>query len=286
MRIGTRGSALALAQTRKVADALAAAGAAQPELVVVKVSGDEKDGAGDKSRWVDTIERALLDGSIDLAVHSAKDVPVDLADGLTLVGSPRRADPRDVLCGAESIASLPAGARVGTSSLRRAGQLRALRDDLDVVDLGGNIDTRLRRLEQGEFDAIVLAKAGLDRLERRTGVVLEEIVPAAGQGILALQARAGDDRVARAIESLRDAETEIALHTERALVGRLGADCRTALGAHARLVDGAIDLRAWIGKADGSAWVSDELTGDDPQKLAGEVAERLLAVGAREMLAA
>ena len=286
MRIGTRGSALALAQTRKVAGALAAAGVVEPEIVVVKVSGDENAAAGDKSRWVDTIERALLDGNIDLAVHSAKALPVDLADGLTLVGSPRRADPRDALCGAESIASLPAGARVGTSSLRRAGQLRALRDDLDVVELGGNIDTRLRRLDQGEFDAIVLAKAGLDRLERKTGVVLDEIVPAAGQGILALQARAGDDRVAQAIEGLRDADTEIALRTERALVCRLDADCRTALGAHARLVDGAIYLRAWIGRADGSAWVSDQLTGDDPQQLAGDMAERLLAVGAGEMLAA
>jgi hydroxymethylbilane synthase len=297
MKIGTRGSALALAQSRMVADAIE-----QAEIVVIKVSGDGGDRAGggsagagdagaenasaDKSRWVDAIERALLDGSIDLAVHSAKDVPVEMAPGLALIGSPPRADARDALCGADSIGSLAPGARVGTSSLRRAAQLRSLRDDLEVVGLGGNIDTRLRRLDEGDFDAIVLARAGLERLKRNLGATLDELVPAAGQGLLALQARAGDDRVARAVEGLRDAEAEIALRTERALVEMLGADCRTALGAHARLLDGTIELRAWIGRADGSAWLSDELAGEDPERLALQTAERLLAAGAAEMLAA
>ncbi|HEX4838606.1 MAG TPA: hydroxymethylbilane synthase, partial [Solirubrobacteraceae bacterium] len=181
MRIGTRGSALALAQAKLVAERLGGA-----ELVVVSVSGDRDATAGDKSRWVDAIEQGLLDGRIDLAVHSAKDVPAQLADGLELVASPRRADPRDALCGAESLATLRPGARVGTSSLRRTAQLRALRRDLDVVELHGNVDTRLRRLADEEFDAIVLARAGLTRLGREEGTALDELIPAAGQGTLAL----------------------------------------------------------------------------------------------------
>jgi hydroxymethylbilane synthase len=280
VRIGTRGSMLALAQARQVAQWLGGG-----EIVVVKVSGDDDAKAGDKSRWVDAIEWRLLDGSIDVAVHSAKDVPVKLADGLALVASPRRVDPRDALCGVESIASLRAGARVGTSSLRRTAQLRALRGDLDLVELHGNIDTRLRRLDEGDFDAIVLAAAGLARLGRDEGAPLDELVPAAGQGTLALEARAGDEAVASTVAPLRDRETEVALASERALVRALGADCRTALGAHARVAGARIELRAWIGMADGSAWAADELIGDDPETVGREVGERLLAVGAAEMLA-
>ena len=288
MRIGTRGSALALAQARLVAGLIGG----DVEVVVVSVSGDRRRRPGrdakgaDKSRWVDAIEQGLLDGSIDLAVHSAKDVPVELADGLELVASPRRADPRDALCGGESLAALRPGARVGTSSLRRPAQLRTLRADLDLIELHGNIDTRLRRLNDGEFDAIVLARAGLQRLGRDEGAPLDELVPAAGQGTLALEARLGDESVAAAVAPLRDRETEVALASERALVRTLGADCQTALGAHAILAGERIELRAWIGLADGSAWVSDEMAGGDPRKLGREVGERLLAVGAGEMLAA
>ena len=163
MRIGTRGSALALAQAGQVAEALGGA-----ELVPIATTGDRAPagaGAGlDKERWVREIDVALLAGEIDLAVHSAKDVPARLAVGLELVATPPRADPRDALCGAPSLAALAAGARVGTSSLRREAQLRARRDDVDVVELRGNVDTRLRRLAEGAFDAIVLARAGLQRL--------------------------------------------------------------------------------------------------------------------------
>ena len=190
MRIGTRGSALALAQAGHVAELLRArppaVGARDPiELVTIKTSGDSADGAAprtspagtpaDKSRWVDTIEAALLAGEIDLAVHSAKDVPGELAEGLALLGAPARADAEDVLCGADALESLPAGARVGTGSLRRAAQLRAAREDLRVVAIGGNVDTRLRRLGEGDLDAIVLARAGLLRLDRaeEVGAVLD-----------------------------------------------------------------------------------------------------------------
>jgi len=297
MRIGTRGSALALAQARLIAGLIAQGGAggrggagggevAEPEIVVVSTSGDRGESAGEKARWVDAIERALLEGAIDLAVHSAKDVPAELAEGLELVACPARADARDALCGAGSLAALPPRARVGTSSLRRTAQLRALREDLEIAELRGNVDTRLRRLAEGDFDAIVLARAGLQRLGRDAGAPLDELVPAAGQGTLALQARAGEEAVTAAVAPLRDRDTETALAAERSLVRALGADCHTALGAHARVAGRRIELRAWIGLADGSAWIADELAGEDPEALGAEVARRLLAMGARELLGA
>ena len=181
MRIGTRGSALALAQAGQVADALGDA-----ELVPIITSGDRDRARGDKERWVREIDAALLRGDVDLAVHSAKDVPARLADGIVIVAVPPRADPRDALCGAGGLAALAERARVGTSSVRRAAQLRALRADLEIVELRGNVDTRLRRLAEGAYDAIVLARAGLERLGRgeEATATLDEMVPAAGQGAL------------------------------------------------------------------------------------------------------
>ncbi|MGZ4187728.1 MAG: hydroxymethylbilane synthase, partial [Solirubrobacteraceae bacterium] len=189
MRIGTRGSALALAQARWVADRLGT----DAEIVTITTSGDRGVQIGDKSRWVSELERALLEERIDVAVHSAKDVPTQLTEGLELVAIPERADPRDAICGAGSLAHLAAGARVGTSSLRRAAQIRAVRDDLEVLSVRGNVDTRLRKLSEGQFDAIVLALAGLERLGRaaEAGGLLDELVPAAGQGALAIEGRAG-----------------------------------------------------------------------------------------------
>ena len=187
MRLGTRGSALALAQARWVAERLGG----QAEIVEITTLGDRGAAPADKSRWTSELERALLEERIDLAVHSAKDLPTELDDGLELVAVPARADARDAICGAPSLAALPAGARVGTSSLRRAAQLRAVRDDLAVVELRGNVDTRLRKLREGQADALVLALAGLERLGRAgdAGGVIDEFVPAAGQGALALEAR-------------------------------------------------------------------------------------------------
>jgi hydroxymethylbilane synthase len=279
LRLGTRGSPLALRQ----AELVAAAVAAPVETVVLRTAGDRGEGA-DKRRWVDTIEAALLDGSIDLAVHSAKDVPGELAEGLAIAGSPTRADPRDALCGAASIAALAPGARVGTSSLRRAAQLRALRDDLEVADLHGNLDTRLRRLAAGEFDAIVLAVAGLERLGRDGWTALDELVPAPGQGTLAIEARTGDERVLAALAPLRDAGAERALAAERALVRRLGAGCGTPLGAWARDAGGELELRAFIAAPDGGHWIGDAARGGDPVALGEAVAERLLACGAEALL--
>jgi len=288
VRIGTRGSALALAQAGQVADALGGV-----ELVPIRTTGDRatraQAAALDKERWVREIDAALLAGEIDVAVHSAKDVPGHLAGGLEIAATPPRADPRDALCGAASLDALPEGARVGTSSLRRAAQLHARRDDLRVVELRGNVDTRLRRLADGDFDAIVLARAGLQRLgleERATAVLGEdELVPAAGQGTLVLEARAGDDETRERLRPLADAPTMRALTAERALVRALEADCHTPVGAHASPAPGGgLLLRAFVGRPDGGAWVRDELLGDDPEALGARVARRLRAAGADEVL--
>jgi len=283
VRIGTRGSALALAQARQVAALLGGS----HELVEVTTSGDRQQSplraATDKERWVRELDLALLAGELDCAVHSAKDVPAHLADGVVIAAVPERADPRDALCGASSLAALAAGARVGTSSLRRTAQLRALRPDIEVVALRGNVDTRLRRLAEGDYDAIVLALAGIERLERgNEGVALEELVPAAGQGCLAVTTRAGEESL---VSTLRHDASMQALCAERAVVRALDADCHTPVGAHASsLPDGRVRLRAFVGAPDGSAWVRDELDGDDAEALGAAVAERLLTAGAREVL--
>jgi hydroxymethylbilane synthase len=279
VRIGTRGSALALAQARQVAVLLGG----EHELVEVVTSGD-RGAVSDKERWVRELDAALLDGAVDCAVHSAKDVPAELPEGIVIAAVPPRADPRDALCGALDLGALAEGARVGTSSLRRAAQLRALRDDLDVIELRGNVDTRLRKLDEGDYDAIVLARAGLERLGRAdAGAPLDELVPAAGQGCLAVTTRAGEEALVTAIE---DPPSARALAAERALVRALEADCHTPVGAHAS-ADGraTLRLRAFVGAADGSAWVRDELEGLDPARLGAEVARRLLSAGAREVLA-
>ena len=274
IRVGTRGSALALAQAEWVGSRLGV----EYSLVRVEAAGP----FGDKSRWVSGLERALLEDEVDLAVHSAKDVPAELAGGLSLVAIPTREDPRDAVCGASSLSDLAPGARVGTSSLRRAAQIRAFRDDLEVVDVRGNVDTRLRKLGDGECDALVLAVAGLARLGRldAVGGILDEFVPAAGQGALAVEGRPGRVPVA----GLVDAEATACVTAERALTRALGASCNTPVGAHGRMLEGGeIELTGWVGRADGSAWVRDVLSGN-ASEVGAAVAERLLAVGAAELL--
>jgi hydroxymethylbilane synthase len=282
MRLGTRGSALALAQARWVADRLGG----DVEIVTVTTLGDRGAALQDKSRWVSELERALLDGRIDVAVHSAKDVPTELPDGLELVAIPERADARDAICGAAGLSDLPHGARVGTSSLRRAAQLRAARPDLDIVDVRGNVDTRLRKLAEGEVDALVLALAGLERLHRaaEAGGVIDAFVPAAGQGALALQARSGAiDPVALA--PVIDSAAMACVGAERTLVHALGASCNTPVGAHAQpLPGGGVTLAGWVGLPDGSAWLRDEVSGET-DAVGAQCARRMLAAGAGELLA-
>ena len=292
MRLGTRGSALALAQARLVATAIEEAARAPVEVVPIRTAGDRARPAvgGDKSRFVKELEEALLTGTIDLAVHSAKDLPADLPEGLGIVGVPERGDPRDAVCGADSLEALPAGANLGTSSLRRRAQVLARRPDLRVTELRGNVDTRLRRLEDGSYDALVLAAAGLARLGREEGapISVEEMTPAAGQGCLALEARADDEAASAVARQVTHDESLARLTAERSLVRTLGATCRTPVGAHAEMLDGRLRLAAFVGVPDGSVWIRDVLDGDpvDPAALGREAAERLLAAGAREVLAA
>jgi hydroxymethylbilane synthase len=281
IRIGTRGSALARAQASLVAERLGD----DTELVTITTAGDRGEATGDKSRWVSALEQALLAGEIDIAVHSAKDVPAELAEGLELLAVAPRADARDVICGAPSLASLRPGARVGTSSLRRAAQLKAVREDLEVVGVRGNVDTRLRKLAGGEVDALVLAGAGLVRLGRgdEAGGTLDELVPAAGQGALLIEGPPGALEPAR-LAAISDAEATACVAAERELVNVLGATCNTPVGAHARaLAAGELELSAWVGLPDGSTWISDRLR-SPANGLGRTVAERLLAVGAGDLL--
>jgi hydroxymethylbilane synthase len=281
MRVGTRGSALALVQARWVAQRLGP----DAEVVEIAAVGDGGGAVNDKSRWVSGLERALIDGRIDVAVHSAKDVPTELPEGLELVAIPERAAAHDVICGAVTLAALAPGSRVGTSSLRRAAQVRALRDDLEVRELRGNVDTRLRKLAAGEVDALILAAAGLERLGRgdAAGGVIEEFVPAAGQGALALEARPGAIAADR-LAAVSDAEATACVTAERVLVHALGASCNTPVGAHARAgSDGRLTLTAWVGLPDGSAWLRDEVTADAAE-VGMACAERMLAAGAAELL--
>jgi hydroxymethylbilane synthase len=281
VRIGTRGSALALAQARAVAAALPVPAA----LVQITTAGDVDRARGDKSRWVGALEAALLAGDIDLAVHSAKDVPAELAPGTALVATPRRADPFDVLVGERALDHVREGARVGTSAVRRRAQLLAVRPDLNVCELRGNVDTRLAKRAAGEVDVLVLAAAGLDRLGRRgeAGPTLhgDVFVPAPGQGVIAIQARAGSS-AADVAAVAGHARTMAWLSGERAVVRELAATCHTPVGVHAD----PVRIRGFAGLPDGSQWLLDEVAidGGDADAAGVELARRMLAAGAADLL--
>jgi hydroxymethylbilane synthase len=283
LRLATRGSALALTQARWVAERLGGA-----ELVEADSSGEQ----GDKSRFVRGVERALLAGEADVGVHSAKDLPGEMALGLEIGAVPARENPADVWIGpGSSLADVPEGARVGTASLRRRAQLLAARPDLRIEELHGNVDTRLRKLAEGDLDAIVLAAAGLRRLGRedeiRFALPPAVMVPAPGQGALALQIREGDEETARALAAIGDEGALRELTAERAAVAPLDASCATPIGVHARLEGESLALVAFVGLPDGSEWLRDAITVDagEPLEAGSELAERLRAAGAADLLA-
>jgi hydroxymethylbilane synthase len=258
---------------------------------LVEVGAD--DGAEDKARFVRGVERALLDGEAEIGVHSAKDVPAELTGGLMLAAVPGREDPRDAWIGAgASLDDVPEGAKVGTASLRRAAQLLAARPDLKVGELHGNVDTRLRKLAEGELDAIVLAVAGLRRLGRANEISFpiptESMTPAAGQGSLLLQIRDGDKATLRAVDAIVDETALRELTAERTVVSLLNATCNSPLGVHAAVDARAEQMRieAFVGLPDGSEWLRDRLEGDpaEPTLLGAELAKRLLDTGARKIL--
>jgi hydroxymethylbilane synthase len=247
------------------------------ELVKITTAGDVDRARGDKSRWVGALESALLAGDIDLAVHSAKDVPGELAGGTVIAATPRRAEPFDVLVGEDGLSEVREGARVGTSALRRRAQLLAARPDLEVCELRGNVDTRLAKRAAGEVDVLVLAAAGLDRLHRRgeAGAMLTGgvFVPAAGQGVIAIQART-DSAASDAALRVDHAATHTSLDAERHVIHALEATCHTPVGVLA--VHGRV--HGFVGLPDGSSWLLDEAGS------AEELARRLLAAGAADLL--
>jgi len=284
LRIATRRSKLALAQAGQVAEMLGGA-----EVVEVASDGE----VGDKARFVRGVERALLDGKAEIGVHSAKDLPAELTDGLMLAAVPSRQDARDAWIGVgASLDEVPEGAKVGTASLRRASQLLAARPDLEVGELHGNVDTRLRKLAEGELDAIVLAVAGLRRLGRADEISFpiptESMTPAAGQGSLLLQIRDGDEAALRVVDAVVDETALRELTAERTVVSLLNATCNSPLGVHAK-VDTRTDqmrIEAFVGLPDGSEWLRDGVEGDpaEPTLVGAELAKRLLDTGAREIL--
>jgi hydroxymethylbilane synthase len=296
LRLGTRGSALAVRQSEMVAAELERRGT-PVDLVTIKTSGDMLTGslaaAGGKGLFVKEIEEALLRDQIDFAVHSLKDVPATLPAGLDLAATPPRADPRDVLISPRGVpfADLPAGMRVGTSSLRRRAQLLAIRPDLDPVELRGNVDTRLAKLAHGTVDAILLAAAGLERLGMRPeGVVPldpDTFVPAIGQGTLALEARADDTEVHAALAALDHAPTRAATAAERAFLAAIGGDCHTPLAAYATVDDGRLAMIALVADVDGGLVLGDRLEGITAAAAAigTRLAEALLSRGAADVIA-
>jgi hydroxymethylbilane synthase len=283
LRLATRGSALALTQARWVAERLGG------EVELVEASSDGEP--GDKSRFVRGVERALLAGEADVGVHSAKDLPGQTAPGLEIAAVPAREDPADAWIGpGSSLDDVPEGARVGTASLRRRAQLLAARPDLRVVELHGNVDTRLRKLAAGDLDAIVLAAAGLLRLGRADEIAFlmptATMVPAPGQGALALQVREGEEETARALAAIGDGGALRELTAERAAVAPLDASCSTPIGVHARLDGESLALSAFVGLPDGSEYIRDRIEAEaaEPLQAGTELAERLRAAGAAELL--
>ena len=275
LKIGTRGSPLALAQAQEVRSLLALAkgcGECQFEIVVIRTAGDmildrSLSEAGGKGLFTKEIDAALLKGEIDLAVHSSKDLPTFLPEGVTIAGYLTREDVRDALISArgDSIAALPRGATLGTASLRRQAQVKRLRPDIRGVLLRGNVETRLRKVETGEVDATLLAYAGLKRLglsHRATALLdIDAFLPAVGQGAIGLTARKDDTATHLALRQIVDEDTGIALAVERAFLAVLDGSCRTPIAGHAILTDGALHLRGMILKPDGSQVIATERTG-------------------------
>jgi hydroxymethylbilane synthase len=297
LRIGTRGSLLAKWQAESVRKQLFAIAGVEAEIVIIKTAGDKMQQVpltqlGGKGIFIKELEDALLDESIDLAVHSVKDIPTEVPRGLSFPAVCRRDDIRDCLISptGATLENLRQGARVGTSSLRRQAQLLRLRADLDIRELRGNVDTRLRKVGDGEYDAIVLAKAGLDRLglsQRISETFAPEVfMPAVGQGAIAVETRLGDNETGDLLSKLDDAETRAAIITERALLAALQGGCQVPIGAWARIERGEMVLEACVTSVDGQQQVKQRLTGapDQGQQLGEQMARLLMETGAQTIL--
>jgi hydroxymethylbilane synthase len=291
--IGSRGSKLALWQANHVAAQLKTLGI-ESRLEIIKTSGDKIQDVplsqvGGKALFTKEIEEALLADAIDLAVHSMKDVPTDLPPGLTIAAIPEREDPHDALIGC-SVAQLLDGLRVGTSSLRRSSQLLALNPRLSVEMLRGNVDTRLRKLDEGEYDAIVLAAAGLRRLgwqdRIREPIPVELMCPAVGQGALAIETRDDGGAAHQVARQLDHPATNVAVTCERAMLAVLGGGCQVPIGGYAYVEKGIIHMRAIVASPDGRKVVRAELSGVDPARTGASIGRNLLEKGADAILKA
>ena len=292
IRIGSRGSQLALWQAHHIAGLLRGQGH-EVEIEIIRTTGDRLQEVtfaqvGSKGMFTLEIEEALSEGRIDLAVHSLKDLPTELPEQFVLAATPPRVDPRDVVVSKDyaSFADLPAGALVGTSSLRRRAQLRNLRPDLEYVEFRGNVDTRLRKLGEGQVAAIMLAAAGLDRLEKtewvRERLDPEVVCPSAGQGSLGIETRKDDAKTLAAVAFLDDADTRFAVTAERVALAALGGGCQVPIGVHCRRVPGGAEFEALgvVAAPEGDRIVRARATGTDPVALGEAVADSLLAQGA------
>lgn len=296
VRIGTRGSALAHWQAEFVRAGLAAHGV-EAELVIIRTSGD-RDGQsslrviGGKGVFTKELEDALVDARIDLAVHSMKDMPTSVPSGLDIAAICEREDVRDALVSSDALKldQLRSGARIGTSSLRRQAQLRHYRGDLEMVDMRGNVDTRLSKLARGDYDAIVLAKAGLDRLGRSgqiTEVLAPEIcLPAAGQGAIGIEMRSGEPELAGAVGKLNHAASQLAVEAERAVLASLESGCQVPIGAWCRMESGALRIDACVLSPDGSEAIRESRTGstDNATALGHSLGAALVERGAGRLL--
>jgi len=291
--IGSRGSKLALWQAQHIGEQLKALGI-ETRIEIIRTSGDRIQDvplaeAGGKGLFTKEIDEALLSGSIDLAVHSMKDVPTGLPPGLTIAAIPEREEPRDALIGC-SLAELRDGTRIGTSSLRRQAQLLAYRPRLSIEMLRGNVDTRLRKLDEGQYDAIVLAAAGLRRLgcqdRIRELIPVEIMCPAAGQGALSIETRDDGGEACQLARKLDHAATRVAVTAERAMLEVLGGGCQVPVGGYAFLEKGVIHMRAVVASPDGTHVVRAELSGVDPLRTGASLGRNLLEQGAEEILRA
>jgi hydroxymethylbilane synthase len=296
LRIGSRGSQLALWQATHISALLRERGH-EIEIETIKTTGDKiTDVAlakvGTKGMFTKEIEEALAEGRIDLAVHSLKDLPTEISPGFEIAAITTRENPRDVFCSCKypNIEALPRGARVGTSSLRRQAQLKAVRPDLDMHALRGNVDTRLGKLEAGEYDAIILAAAGLNRLgktELVKQVISADIMcPAAGQGALGIEIRAGDGVTRQHLLFLDDAAARATTTCERALLSKLGGGCQVPIGAFAEVRNGRLHLEAIVADPDGSKVLRESRDGNDPIYLGESVGDTLLRRGGDAILEA
>jgi hydroxymethylbilane synthase len=290
LRIGTRGSQLALWQANHIANLLRQRGH-EIEITIIKTTGDKITdvalaNVGTKGMFIKEIEEALAENRVDLAVHSLKDLPTQLSPEFEIAAIPEREDPRDAFCSVHhsSIDQLPEGARVGTSSLRRQAQLRAIRTDLEICSLRGNVDTRLRKLEDGEYDAIILATAGLNRLGKteliRETLSVDTMCPAAGQGALAIEIRVGDSATADSLAFLDNASARAETTCERAMLNKLGGGCQVPIGALAEVRGQRLRLTGVVARPDGTKSLRETREGTDPAQIGEAVGESLLQMGA------